>query len=62
MKFSPKCRSKKLGMIYTILGTFCLFFNWERADIQPEIRPREIPDMLIYQTLCLVMTYIYLLF
>ena len=25
MKFSPKCRTKKLGMIYTILGNFCLF-------------------------------------
>ena len=25
MKFSPKCRTKKLGMIYTIPGCFCSF-------------------------------------
>ena len=43
MKFSPKCRSKKLGMIYTILGSFCSFFNWKRADIRPKIWPRKIP-------------------
>ena len=43
MKFLPKCRTKKLGKIYTILGSFCLFFNWERADIRPRIRPRKIP-------------------
>ena len=29
MKFSPKCRTKKLGMLYTILGSFCSFLNWE---------------------------------
>ena len=38
MKFSPKCRAMKLGMIYTILGGFCSFFNWEGADIRPQIR------------------------
>ena len=42
MKFSPKCRTKKFGMIYTILGSFCSFFIWEGADIQPQIRPRKI--------------------
>ena len=26
MKFSPKCRSKKWGMIYTILGSFAHFW------------------------------------
>ena len=31
MKFSPKCRIKKLGMIYTILGSFCSFLNLEGA-------------------------------
>ena len=31
MKFSPRCRTKKLGIIYTIL-------NWEVADIRPQIR------------------------
>ena len=42
-KFPPKCRTKKLGMIYTILGSFCSFLNWEVADIRPQIRPRKIP-------------------
>ena len=31
-------------MIYTILGSFFLIFKWERADIQPQIRPRKIPE------------------
>ena len=44
MKFSPKCRTKKLGMIYTILGSFCSFFNWEGADIRPQIIPGKIPS------------------
>ena len=44
MNCSPKCRTKKLGMIYTILGRFCSFFlNWEGADIRLQIRPRKIP-------------------
>ena len=30
-------------MIYTILGSFCSFLNWEGADIPPLIRPRTIP-------------------
>ena len=34
MKILPKCRTKKLGMVYTILGSFCSFLNWERADIR----------------------------
>ena len=38
MNFFQKCKTKKLGMIYTILGSFCLFLNWERAEIRPEIR------------------------
>ena len=45
MKFSPKCRTKKLG-IHTMLGIFGPLFNWERADIRPEIRPRQIPGIL----------------
>ena len=44
MKFSPKCRTKNLGMIYTILVSFWSFLNWEGADIQPQISPRKIPD------------------
>ena len=43
MKFSPKCRTKKLEMIYSIWGNFCSFLNWEGGDIQPKIRPRKIP-------------------
>ena len=43
VKFSPKCITKKLGMIFTILGIRCSFLNWEGADIWPQIRPREVP-------------------
>ena len=32
MKFSPKCRTKKLGMINTILRSFYSFFNWKGVD------------------------------
>ena len=45
MKFSQKCRTEKLGVIYTILGSFCLFLNWEVADIWPQIRLRKLPDI-----------------
>ena len=41
MKFSTNCRTKKLEMIYTILGSFCSFINWEGVDIRPQIRPRK---------------------
>ena len=47
MKFSPKCRTKKFRMIYTILGSFCSFSYWEGAEIWPQYRPRKIPG--IYQ-------------
>ena len=43
MKLSPKCRTKKLGMMYTIYGSFCSFLNWDGADVRPQIRPRNIP-------------------
>ena len=46
MKFSPKCRTNKLGMLHTILGSFRSFFNWERADIRPQIQPRKIPAFM----------------
>ena len=45
MKFSPKCRTKKFGIIYTILGSFCSFLNWEGAVIWPQIRPRKIAEV-----------------
>ena len=41
MKFSPKCRSIKLGMIYTILGSFCSFLNRVGADVRPQNKPRN---------------------
>ena len=41
MKFSPKCRTKKLELIF--LGSFCSFLNWEGADIWPQSRTRKIP-------------------
>ena len=47
MEFSPKCRTKKLGMIYTILESFYHFLIG-KADIQPEIRPMRIPEMSDY--------------
>ena len=43
MKLSPKCRTKKLRTIYTIVGSFCSFFNWEGANIGPQVRLRKIP-------------------
>ena len=42
VKFSPKSRTKKLGMIYTVLGCFCSFLNWKGAYIQPQIRSMKI--------------------
>ena len=43
MKFSPNCRAKVLGMLYTILGSFCSFLDWEGGDIRPPNMPRKIP-------------------
>ena len=34
LKFSSKCRTEKLEMIYTNLRSFFLLLNWEGADIQ----------------------------
>ena len=42
MKFSPRCRTKKVGIIYTILGSFYSFLNWEGTNIRLQIRPRKI--------------------
>ena len=37
-------------MIYTHLGSFCLFLNWEGA-VWPQIKPRKIPlRMNVYGT------------
>ena len=45
MKFSPKSRTKKLGMKYTILGSICSFLNWKGTNKRPQIRPRKIPEL-----------------
>ena len=50
MKFSSKCRTKKLGMIYTIFGSFCLFYNWDGANIRPKIRPRKILEQCRFRS------------
>ena len=42
MKFPLKCRTKTLGIIYSILGNLFSFLNWEGAD-SAQIRPRKIP-------------------
>ena len=44
MKFSPRCRTKKLEIIYIILGSIYSFFNWEGADIRFQIRPKTISE------------------
>ena len=36
MKFSPKCRTKKLGMLYTILVYFCSFLNGKGRLFSPK--------------------------
>ena len=38
MEFSPKSRTKKLGMIYTILESIFSFLNWEGADIRSQMK------------------------
>ena len=48
MKFSPKCRARKLGMICTILRSFCSFCFGEGHNIRPQIWPRKIPVYYIY--------------
>ena len=54
MKFSPKCRTKKLGMLNTHLGSFCISFNWEGADIRPQIRPRKISGDSVLLYTCII--------
>ena len=53
MKFSLNCRTKKLEMIYTILGAL-LNLNWKGVDIRPQIRLRKIPVGLTHCFLSLV--------
>ena len=42
MKFSRKCSTKKLG-IGKFLLIFFINFNWEGADIRPQIKPWKKP-------------------
>ena len=61
MKFSPKCRTKKLGMIYTIFGNCCSFLNREGAIIRPQIWPRKIPGKVTLSSIaatCLLITFV----
>ena len=51
MKFSPKYRAKELRTIFTILGSFFSFLNWEGAEIRPQIWPRKIPDQITLESL-----------
>ena len=44
--FFPNCRANELGMLFTILGSFCLFLGRAGANIQPQNRPRKIPDLV----------------
>ena len=45
MKFSPKCRTKRLGIINTILKFLLIFdLGREGADIGPLIRLWKIPE------------------
>ena len=37
IKFSPNCRAKEFGMLFTILGSFCSFLDWKGADIRRKI-------------------------
>ena len=43
MKVSPNCRTRKSGMICTILESFCSFLDWEGVEIRPKIWSRKIP-------------------
>ena len=45
MKCSPNCRAKELGMLFTIVGSFCSILDWEQADVRPQNRPRKIPRL-----------------
>ena len=40
MKVSPKSR---LGIFFTVLGSFGSIYSWEGADNRPQIRHRKIP-------------------
>ena len=44
VKFSLKCRTKNLGMIYNILEYF-IFELGRGLYIRSQIRPRKIPDI-----------------
>ena len=43
MKISPSYETKELGMLFTILRSFCSYLELEVADIQPKNRPMKIP-------------------
>ena len=44
MNFSPNCRAMELGMLFTILRSFCSFLDREGGpDIPPQNRPWKNP-------------------
>ena len=45
MKFSSNFRTKELGILFTILGSFHSFLDWEGADIWLQNRPKKIPAL-----------------
>ena len=65
MKFSTKCRTEILEMIYTNLGSVCLFLNWEGPIFSPKSslgkslfkikslvpRTTKLPDLTVKGTL-----------
>ena len=42
-KFSPKCKAYILGVLFTILGSFCSYLDLVGANYWPQNRPRKIP-------------------
>ena len=45
----------ELGILFTILGSFCSFLDWEGADIRPQNRPRIIPVLVLQSMLAFPM-------
>ena len=48
MKFSPNCRPKELGMLFTTLGSFGSILDSEGPDVRPPNRRRKIPGLSCY--------------
>ena len=55
MKFSQKCIAIKLGMIFTIFGSFCSFLNWEGTLIELLDTGINLKDFMLDSLKCFVM-------